>query len=267
MSLAGAIPARSVLLNHVKGDMGENELIPSDDMPLVTQGYEDAKLDKLAQRSFLPYVKLVGATSTEGKTGKAKMGNFLLFNGKDSFVDLTASFEVLVLARRPRACRKTITGLTSIFDPDSPEYKKIQCESDGIGMKKQMGSWYGTEFLVWIRSQRVFAAFHASSQTARGNSLDLVNILKQWTLDLTTAAAAKKAGKEVPKVKNPQAAFKSAMLRGQGQDYWGPQFSPATTPFSELPTWEDIKEQCGKFVKQKGEEKETVEAAAVEDRG
>jgi hypothetical protein len=246
--------------------MSSNETdiaLAGDDFAIQPAGMDTAALDRLAQRNFLPYVKLVGATSAEGKTGKARMGNFILITGKDAYVDLTNSFECLVFARRPRACRKTLVGLQSYFDMHADEYKKVVAEADA----KKMGSWYGTEFLIWLRLQEQFATYHAGSPTARGNSVDLVNVLKNWDDSRKAAALAKKEGKAIPPIKNPQITFRSALLKGQGQEYWGPQFVPSTTPFSKLPQMEEVKEQATKFCAPiKGPVVETVEAS-VEDRG
>ncbi len=237
-----------------------NEMVPSGEM-LPVGDFDQRDLDKQSQRNFLPYVILVGKTTA--LNDKVKMGNYALITGKETHEDLTSSFEALVVGRRPRACRKGATGMVSVFDTKDAEYKKIVAEADA----KKMGSWYGNEFLIWVRTLERWASFHAGSPTARGNSVDLTNIWKAWNDAINAAAAAKAAGNEVPAVANPQAIFKSSQATGQGQKYWAPFFFPATTPFSKTPTWAETREQLERFVKPPKDKKEAVEAGSVEDRG
>ena len=73
------------------------------------------------------------------------------------------AFEAMVVASRPLACRKTMTGVLRYYDMSSPEFAKVEADSQ---IKGNMGAWFGPEFLIWVRQQQAWASFHASSATA-----------------------------------------------------------------------------------------------------
>jgi len=250
-------------------DLTVNEL----DLPI--SNVPDSELAKLSDRSYLPYIKLVGTSSKEAEDGSVKPGTYLLYKDQSTKLDLTNSFEVMVVATRPLACRKTSSTTLRFYDMASADYKAVEIDAAKDGMT---GTWFGPEFLVWVRSLKMWATFHASSATAQGRSANLVTILRQWA----SAKASKKqaisaadtdearARAQAIIVPNPQATFRSTLISYAkiNKKQWGPEFVPCTTPFSEVPSFEELREQAMKFVNPAKVEKETVAAGeGASDRG
>lgn len=240
------------------------EMLPAsiDDLPI--SNVSDAALVKLTERTFLPYVKLLGTGSAEAESGERKPGTWIFCRGKDNITDLTNSVEMLIVASRAKACRKTQTGILSYYDMDSEEYKKIEADSQVPG---QMGTWHGTEFLGWLRAMRAWFTYHASSETARGRSAELITMLMNWRESRLARKKAREEGKkehELPAEKRPQVTFKSTLVTytSVNKKQWAPVFAPATTPFSEYPSLEDIRDHTTKFLNPPKKDVETVQAGA-----
>lgn len=243
------------------------------DLDLPISALPDSQIAKLAQRSFLPFVKLIGTSSKEAESGNTRPGTYVLQRDDTNKVDLTGSFEALVIAMRSVACRKTMTSVLRYYDMDHEEYKKIEVDA---AKKGNMGAWHGPEYLIWVRAQRAWATYHASSETARGRSSELTTTLKNWA----AARQAKKAAIQADPAKggaivvpNPQVTFKCSLVfyRAIGKNQWAPTFAPCTTPFSEVPSFEETREQSIKFQSPPKSEQQTItpgaDAAAEESRG
>lgn len=243
-----------------------------DDLPV--SNVNDAQLAKLTERSFLPYLKLLVTSSAECESGSYKPGSWIFCRGKDNITDLTGSFEGLVIASRPRACRKTMTGILNFYDMESEEYKKVERDSQIDGT---MGCWHGTEFLGWVRSMRSWVTYHASSETARGRSAELITMLLNWRSSRTERKRLRDSGTpeaSLPAEKRPQVTFKSGLVTytSINKKQWAPVFAPCTTPFSEYPSLEDIRDYTTKFLNPPKKDVETVQAgtdaaSATEGRG
>lgn len=236
-----------------------NDIANIDDDDFQIANVSDAQLSKLTERAFLPYVKLIGTGSAEAESGVYKPGTWIFCKGKDNITDLTNSTEILLLCSRPRACRKTQTGILSYYDMDAAEYKKVEADSQ---IKGNMGAWHGTEFLVWSRAMRAFCTYHASSATARGRCAELITLLMNWRDSRDARKKAKAAGNEEPQEKRPQCTFKSVLIeyKSINKKQWGPVFAPATTPFSEYPSLEEMKSQSTRFLAPPKSDVETVTA-------
>lgn len=232
-----------------------------DDFQIQVSNLDEEALKKLTEKSFLPYIKLIGTSSEEGKNAKAdnyiEPGSWAVFDGKDQATTLGEQFEALTLATRPKACMKTDTGVRSFFDEKSDEYKQIKHISDTV--KGKTGKWYGPEILTWIRPLRMWATFHASNKTARSRAADIISSLISWGKAVNAKGQAiKDAGNDEEKlatakaivVKNPQFTFKCNLTHysASDNDQWAPVFTPATTPFSELPDWQDMKDKIKAFI-------------------
>lgn len=248
--------------------MSENEVSSSSMVPAgaadldnlpITGSADAAKLDKLAGSGFLPYVQLIGSSSGAVKEGKMLPGRWTFNRGRDKMEELSPVFECLVLSRRACAKHKTNKGILSFYDQDHPEYKKIEHESKAGGMN---GYWHGTEYLGWYPGFKEFFAYHASNPTARSASKDLNTILKAWE-DALKEMAVKPKEQRVA-VPNPQVKFACTLVPySNGNKQWGPVFTRATTPFSVLPKWSDVLEQCEKFSKPPTSKVETAPVAAA----
>lgn len=240
----------------------EKMAMATTDLDLPISNLDEAGLAKLTERRFLPFVKLLGTSSKEVEDGTIKPGTYILQRDQSSKLELTGSFEALVIASRSLACRKTTTGVLRYYDIKSPEYAKIEAESQ---IKGQMGCWHGPEFLIWVRAHQQWATFHASSATAQGRAVELFTILKNWQAARQAKKAAIEAGQPGAAdivVPNPQVTFKSGKVtyNSNGKTQWAPTFAPCTTPFSQVPPFEEVRAQTLKFVNPPKSEQETVEA-------
>lgn len=253
--------------------MTEETALTKDFDSLPVSNVDDATLQKLTERTFLPYIKFLVGTSAEAESGAHKAGEWIFCRGKDNVTPLTNSWEGLVVASRPRACRKTQNGILNFYDMDSEEYKKVEVDAAKDGMT---GSWHGTEFLVWVRGNRSWAVFHASSETNRSRSGELVTMLLNWKKSRMARKDAKEKGlpeSEWPVERRPQTTFKSIQVeyKSVNKKGWAPVFGPCTTPFSEYPTMQEIVDQTTKFLNPPKKDVETVaagtDAGTQEGRG
>lgn len=225
----------------------------AEDFDIQISNLPEEELKKLSERSFLPYIKLVGTSSDEGKKrtqdNYIEPGQWAVFDGKDQPTILTESFEAMVCATRWRGCVKTDTGIRSYYDHKSKEAQDLKVIADRPGKN---GRWYGPEFLVWIRSLRSWGAYHASNKTARSRASELITILTNWDKALKAkreALTKGDPGADLIVVKNPQVTFKCNFTHygASDTDQWAPVFTPATTPFSEVPSLDEVRERGKKF--------------------
>ena len=219
--------------NAESRDMTENNAMVTSELDLPISSVDDSKLAKLAERRFLPFVQLLGTSSTEAEDGSIKPGTYIFQRDQSKKDELTSSFEALVVATRPLACRKTMTGVLRYYDMGSAEFTKIEADSQ---VKGQMGAWFGPEFLIWVRQLQAWATYHASSATAQSRSAELLTILKNWAAARkakklaienagTDEAALAKANAIV--VPNPQVTFKCSLTQyNNGKKQWAPMFAP-----------------------------------------
>lgn len=247
-----------------------NELapIPAGFIPTQPTINTDADLDKQAGSSYLPYIRLMVTSAKEVKSQKAKPGVFILCKGKDDIIaDLGTEVELMIFSRRGRACRMggADEKMLNVFDVNSKDYKDIIEEAQN----KKRGSWWGTEYLVWLRQRRQIATFHASSITARARCGEPNTILRVWIEKLTQSAAEVAAGRPALHVPNPQATLRSVLTPFKGDnDQFVPNFSPATTPFSEVPDWSEVDRECKRFASPvKAETKAEETQGNVAERG
>jgi hypothetical protein len=111
---------------------------------------------------FLPRFQLYGATSKEVKRGKIAMAHYGYVQG-DDIVDCGTEVRCYVLGWRPKAMRISGDKVEAYFNPEHPEFKKIQNESK----IKDTGALAGPEFLLWLGDQGVFVTFFMANKTMR----------------------------------------------------------------------------------------------------
>lgn len=240
------------------------------DLDLPISNIPEAKLAKLSERAYLPFIKLC---SSDDDISKFKNpGTWLLCRDATSKTDITNSIEFLVLCARPLACHTTTTGIERYYDMDSKEYQEVEKLSQ---TPNHVGDWHGTDYLIWLRAQRQWATWHASSETHRQRAEVLSAMLIKWKADreakklaITKAqesgdAAALKAAQAIV-VAMPQAKMGSELVtyKRYNSKKWGAVISPVTTPFSEFPPFEEIRDRVNKFIAPPKSEKETLDAAA-----
>lgn len=226
--------------------MSDNSLIPAG-QSLPIQAYDDKDVDRLASSGWMPRIQLMDKGSAPVGDQLINQGRWAFIRNKKSLDDLTNSFEGLCLARRPKALRIDRSGILSVYDPKDPEFGKIETQSE----IRDSGCSFGTEYLIWVRANRQYAHLFCNSKTSRNASVDLNNILKKW------------AAKEIPA---PQVKFKCEQVSNNQYKWWAPIFVLETTPFSEMPPFDEVREQIQKFLNPPKNEQETV-SEGVEQRG
>lgn len=209
-----------------------NSLIPADS--LVPSKYGDKDFDNLAKGGgWLPRIQLNGSGSAMVKEDKIKQGYYSLTTDKETFVDLTNSFDCLVVSWRPKAMRLGEV-IISVYNPQTPEFEKI-VEDSG---EPESGCMYGPEFLVWVKGPNKFATFFMSSKTLRREAPNLKTLI----------------GKA--------ATVRSKLIKTAKYSWHGAVVGPCSTPF-DIPSLDEIKEQATKFANPSAS---TAEEAKPDDR-
>lgn len=145
-----------------------NELVQMDNLP-VGKYSQDEQFNAIAVSSnYLPYIQLYGGNSDACKTGKIPIGTYGVVRSKDNIENLTPMVDVLVLAWRPRAMNTSGEEIVTVYNPESPVFKKIAEDSE----TQNSGCMYGPEFLLWLPTAKptCFATFFMSSKTSRRES-------------------------------------------------------------------------------------------------
>lgn len=188
----------------------------------VAKYADDKAFNEVASgASFLPRVMLIGSNSNLAKEGKMGQGRFALVRSKEQFDDLTNEVPILVLGWRPKAMQIGKDEVTSIYNPQSEMFKKIQARADSGD--QDTGCMYGPEFLVWVPGVQAFATYFMSSKTSR---------------------------REAPQLRalTGKAALLKAQLIKSGKFMWhGPVCTMYSQPLTHMPTMEDVADQVKKF--------------------
>jgi hypothetical protein len=221
-----------------------NELIPVSDLGNSKYGGDDNFALVAASSSFLPRLQLYGSNSEVVKEGKFPMGHYGLVRSKDLIEDLTGEVSVLVLGWRPKAMQIETEDITTLYNPESSNFKEICTKSE----EPNSGCMYGPEYLVYIPKVKAFATFFMSSKTAR---------------------------REAPAVKalmGKMATLKAHLIKGKKFSWHGPQvLSCAMSPdeCDDENFIAEVKDQVEKFRNPPETEKEkapTGDGAATRDR-
>jgi hypothetical protein len=248
-----------------------NEMVKHEDLDLPISNIPEAQLAKMSERAYLPFIKIA---SSDKEMATHKPGTWLLCKDATSKRDCGKPLEVLVIAARPLACHTTLTGIDRYYDMASKEYQMVKDLSE---KPNHMGDWWGTDYLLWIRSQRAWATWHASSETHRQRADVLTGILQQWALDRrnkklaiekATASGdqAAVAAAQAIVVPNPQASLGTELVfyKRYNSNKWAATLAPITTPFSEVPAFEEIRERSLKFQNPPVAEKEELNTAGAD---
>lgn len=221
-----------------------NDLILPNDLPVPAHA-DDAALDKLASSNWLPRLQVMDRNSGPVQDNLIQAGRYAFVRSKTQVDDLTSSAEGLVFARRAKAMEFGKDGIISSFDPRDPEFQRIEAQSE----VRDSGCSYGTEYLIWLRSNRSWATHFCNNKTSRRASADLNTILKRW---------------KAQEVKLPAVLFKVSQKSNDKYKWFGPDYSACTTPFSELPSPEEIHEQMHRFCNPPKNEVETATDAPAQ---
>jgi hypothetical protein len=182
-------------------------LINPDEVSSIPAKYDDEAFDAATSAKYLPRLQLM--TSNSGKCKK--------------------SCDVLVVDWRPKAL-EIGEQIVSIFDHESPEFKRIQVEAEG----KDSGCMWGPEFLVYVPASGVFATFFMGTKSSRRESPALKALLHK------------------------AATLTSHEIKTPAFTWYAPQVTKCTTEF-DLPDKESLKEVVDKFRSPDATEVERVE--------
>lgn len=205
-----------------------DELIPMGELG-VAKFADEKTFEALSSNAFLPRLQLMGSSSTAVKEGKISQGHYGLVRGKDQVEDLTKETNVIVLSWRPKALEIKESSVVSVYDPKSPEFKRITEKSE----EPDSGCMFGPEFLVWVPSHRTFATVYMSSKTAR---------------------------REAPVVRGlmgKAATLKAQLIKAKKFAWHGMVVTPCSQPL-DLPDLAQAKEETAKFNNPPSEETEAV---------
>src|SRR5436189_2682433 len=194
----------------------------------VAKFADDKTFTEVASGNFLPRLQLFGGNSEAVKESKIGMAHYGIVRDK-SLTDLGKEPAILILSWRPKALEIKDGQVTSIFDPKSPEFKRIAAASE----LPDSGCMYGPEFLVYVPQEKVFCTFLMGSKTAR------------------------RAAPEVKALMGRAATLKSQFIKTPKYSWHGPVVTICSTTF-ELPPETEMREVVQKFNNPPESEEEAV---------
>lgn len=215
------------------------ELVSMADLPVARHASDETFLTIASGAGFLPRLQLYGANSGDCKRGKIGMGRYGLVRVKDQIEDLTAVCNCLPLSWRPMALRIDGDEITAVYNPQNPEFQKIQEESE----EKDTGCMFGPQFLLWLpdATPPTFATFFCMNKTMRREAPNLKGLIGR------------------------AATLKSTLIESKKYQWHGPVVVPCSTPF-QLPPQDEMRRVLDQFCNPKETEVETAPADGGEVR-
>lgn len=134
-----------------------------------TQFFDDTEFLQMAKPGFLPRLQLCGSNTELAKEGKINVAHYALVQSSDSFKDLGKEVHIIPLAVRFCAIRSGESGMTTFYNPESPEFRQIIADSED----SDSGCFYGPQFLVYVPAVKELATFLFGSKTARPEARNL----------------------------------------------------------------------------------------------
>lgn len=122
---------------------------------------EDFAIASTSGAEFLPRIQLMSSNSEKCKAGEFPVNNFALIDGEE-YKDIGKEVDAVLITRRPKAIEFGEQPLSS-YDPRSELFESISARA----AEKDSGCMYGTEYLLWLPAQKVFATFFYGSASAR----------------------------------------------------------------------------------------------------
>jgi hypothetical protein len=203
-------------------------LINPDEVSSIPAKYDDEAFDAATSAKYLPRLQLMTSNSGKCKSAEFPINHYAIVRDQN-FEDLGKSCDVLVVDWRPKAL-EIGEQIVSIFDHESPEFKRIQVEAEG----KDSGCMWGPEFLVYVPASGVFATFFMGTKSSRRESPALKALLHK------------------------AATLTSHEIKTPAFTWYAPQVTKCTTEF-DLPDKESLKEVVDKFRSPDATEVERVE--------
>lgn len=179
---------------------------------------------------FLPRLSLEGSNSTNVKLRKINAGNYALITGRETFEDLGARVDLLVLTYRSKALDLTDKkNIVSSYDKNSPVFKSI-VEKAQVKTQDKKGYMYGLEFLVYIpgaKNEQKFATFFCGNPTHRVAAKNFAPVIKS---------------------KAKTATLKSETINNGTYIWEGPVILVCNAPLSQYPDVQDMTTQMEMFL-------------------
>jgi len=193
-------------------------------------GVDEAQEKRLAEMtkggSWLPRISIMNGQSGLVTEGHMSVGRHALIFSKEHHVDLTKEFNALVLCYRFKALRFEGGAATNVYDPNHKMFDEIV----KLSSVKDSGCSYGPEFLMWL-PEHGYATYFCNSATARKSARHFKVILKEFA----------------ESNKLPGVTLKGDLKKNPKFKWWGSDVFPCTTPFAEMPDWDEAKKQVEKF--------------------
>jgi hypothetical protein len=224
--------------NQDQGDL----LIPAE---LMIKGKyaDDSVFANMSGSGFLPRLQLNNAMSKLVQRGKAKIGGYILVQGKENIIaDYGEELSCLVLAWRPKALLfKSDNSGTAYFNPRTQGFQNVEKLADQKPRPK--GALYGPEYLIYLPDQRTAASFHLNNPTMRNRAAEMKALIGR------------------------AATLRSEEIDSKGNLWYGPVITGCSTPLplpeSGTPERESltayIKAEIQKFSNPPDEEVEAAE--------
>lgn len=215
--------------------MTESALVPAELNTQVAKYADDNTFKDLSTTGgFLPYIQLMGSTSTAVKEDKIGQGHFALMQNK-SITDLGKAFHCILVSWRPKAMQYQ-PEVVSVFNPQTETFKDFAAKAEAPETKQ--GYSFGPEFLVYIPEHGTLATLFLGNPTGR---------------------------REAPNFKgfmHKACTISSHLIKGKKFTWFGPQVNQCNV---ELPgvDWGELVEQINKFNNPPESE---VELAESDDR-
>jgi len=188
---------------------------------------------------YLPYIVLMGSSSSEVKKGEFPMGHFALRRGKGNLHDLGTQFTAVVIGWRPKAMQY-VPDVISFFDHESKEFKEIQAGADA----PNSGKGYGPEFLIWLPELKEFVTYFMGNKTGRNESSKVMSVLKK-------AASGE----------TPVCVIEAYLIEGRENSWHGPRTLSYDLGDPTMPTGDQLAKEIKKFNDPPAAQKQVAEAA------
>lgn len=237
-------------------------ITPADDLLALIGGTTELSTEVVADEvsamvrsgDWLPRIEICGSSTTKVKEGKIAQGVFSLTRSDTDFRDIGKQIDFLSLTFRPKAMRlkNTPSGKPmSFFDRSTPDFKKIQAESES----SQSGCVWGPEFLIWLPVANCFATYFCNNPTMRRAAPDLYTIMRR-----------EGSPDDKPIFDPKPATSRMHFIKTTANSWWGALFEPHTTPLP-VPQIDDfgaaVLEQVTKFKNPPKSQVEVEEAPAA----
>lgn len=124
---------------------------------------DDAIFESMAKTTMLWVpIQLFGGNSAAVKDEKIAVNRYGVRRSKDDIEDLGKEMHLIPVDWRAKAVEFGDDTM-SVYDPEDPEFQRIQVRADEPGM----GAMYGVEFLLWNPKLGEFVAFFFGSKSTR----------------------------------------------------------------------------------------------------